>query len=64
MQMYFGLNGDAPQTFEDIGLLFDISKNRVRQIVLRAQLMLSAPRHDLRRRCAPLLEDGMEGAQR
>jgi RNA polymerase primary sigma factor len=64
MQMYFGLNGDAPQTFEEIGLSFNISKNRVRQIVLRAQLMLSAPRLDLRRRCAPLLEDGMEGAQR
>jgi DNA-directed RNA polymerase sigma subunit (sigma70/sigma32) len=63
MQMYFGLNGDAPRTFENIGRTFDISKDRVRQIVLRSQRLLSAPRLDLRRRCAPLLEDGMEGAQ-
>ena len=64
MQMYFGLDGEAPRTFEDIGRSFDISKDRVRQIVLHAQRLLAAPRHDLRRRCAPLLEDGMGGPQR
>jgi DNA-directed RNA polymerase specialized sigma24 family protein len=64
MQMYFGLDGEAPRTFEDIGRSFDISKDRVRQIVLHAQRLLAAPRHDLRRRCAPLLEDRMGGPQR
>lgn len=63
MTMYFGLDGEPPRTLQDIGRSFDISGDRVRQIVLRAQRLLSAPRHDLRRRCAPLLEDGMGGPQ-
>lgn len=63
VQMYFGLDGEAPRTFEEIGRSFNLSKDRVRQIVLRAQRLLAAPRHDLRRRCAPLLEDGTGGPQ-
>jgi hypothetical protein len=64
LKMYFGLDGDPPRTFQDIARSFNLSGDRVRQIVLRAQRLLSAPRHDLRRRCAPLLEDGLGGPQR
>ena len=63
VQMYFGLDGEPPRTFEEIGRSFNLSKDRVRQIVLRAQRLLAAPRHDLRRRCAPLLEDATGGPQ-
>jgi RNA polymerase primary sigma factor len=63
LQLHFGLNGEAPRTFEDIGRSFNIGRERVRQIVQRAQRILAAPQHDLRRRCAPLLEDGMGGPQ-
>jgi len=64
LRMYFGLDGEAPRTLHEVGQSFNITVERVRQIVLRAQRLLSAPRHDLRRRCAPLLEDGMGGPQR
>lgn len=64
LRMYFGLDGEAPRTLQEVGQSFNITVERVRQIVLRAQRLLSAPRHDLRRRCAPLLEDGMGGPQR
>ncbi len=64
LRMYFGLDGKAPRTLHEVGKSFNITVERVRQIVLRAQRLLSAPRHDLRRRCAPLLEDGMGGPQR
>jgi RNA polymerase sigma factor (sigma-70 family) len=61
LQMYFGLNGDPPRTFEEIARSFNLSRDRVRQIVMHAQRLLAAPRHDLRRRCAPLLEDATGG---
>ncbi len=61
IQMYFGLDGEVPRTLHEIGQSFNIGSQRVQQIVQRAQRLLSAPRHDLRRRCAPLLEDGTGG---
>lgn len=64
LRMYFGLDGEAPRKLHEVGQTFNITVERVRQIVLRAQRLLSAPRHDLRRRCAPLLEDAMGGPQR
>jgi len=64
VRMYFGLDGEGPRTFQEIGRSFDICGDRVRQIVLRAQRMLASPRHDLRQRCAPLLEDASGGPQR
>ena len=63
IQMYFGLDGEVPRTLHEIGQSFNIGPQRVQQIVQRAQRMLSAPRHDLRRRCAPLLEDATGGPQ-
>lgn len=64
LQMYFGLDGEAPRTLEEIGRSFDVSKERVRQTVQLAQRRLAAPRHQLRQRCAPLLEDGAAGEDR
>lgn len=61
LRMYFGLDGEAPQTLDEIGRTFGVSKERVRQTVLRAQRRLAAPRHHLRQRCAPLLEDAAAG---
>jgi RNA polymerase sigma factor (sigma-70 family) len=57
LRMYFGLDGEAPRTLEEIGRSFNVSKERVRQTLLLAQRRLAAPRHRLRQRCAPLLED-------
>ncbi len=64
LRMYFGLNGEAPRTLEEIGRSFDVSKERVRQTVQLAQRRLAAPRHQLRQRCAPLLEDAATGEDR
>jgi len=64
VRMYFGLDGEPPRTFFEVGQSFNLSGDRVRQIVLRAQRMLASPRHDLRRRCALLLDDEMGGPQR
>lgn len=64
LRMYFGLDGEAPLPLHEVGRSFNITVERVRQIVLRAQRLLAAPRHDLRRRCAPLLEDAVGGPQR
>ncbi|MCZ8147946.1 MAG: sigma factor-like helix-turn-helix DNA-binding protein [Roseomonas sp.] len=64
LRMYFGLDGEAPRPLHEVGRSFNITVERVRQIVLRAQRLLAAPRHDLRRRCAPLLEDAVGGPQR
>ncbi|WP_270935601.1 sigma factor-like helix-turn-helix DNA-binding protein [Falsiroseomonas oryzae] len=64
LQMYFGLDGEAPRTLEAIGRSFNVSKERVRQTIHHAQRKLAAPRHDLRRRCAPLLEDTAVGEDR
>jgi RNA polymerase sigma factor (sigma-70 family) len=57
LRMYFGLDGEAPRTLEEIGRSFNVSRERVRQTLLLAQRRLAAPRHRLRQRCAPLLED-------
>ena len=36
LRMYFGLDGEAPRTLEEIGRSFDVSKERVRQLESRA----------------------------
>ena len=64
VHMYFGLDGEVPRTLYEIGQSFNIGPQRVQQIVQRAQRMLASPRHDLRQRCAPLLEDASGGPQR
>lgn len=32
LRLHFGLNGDTPQSFEEIGRLLKLSRERVRQI--------------------------------
>lgn len=64
LKMYFGLDGEAPRTLEEIGRSFNVSKERVRQTVLLAQRRLASPRHQLRQRCAALLEDMAMGEDR
>jgi RNA polymerase sigma factor (sigma-70 family) len=64
LRMYYGLDGKEPRTLEEIGQAYRLSKERVRQIVLRAQRRLANPRHQLRQLCAPLLEDVARGEKR
>ena len=56
LRLYFGLGDDEPMTLEEIGVRFNLTRERVRQIKEKALRRLRHPR-----RCA-LLEPLMEPA--
>ena len=57
LKMYYGLDGEETHTLDEIGRTLGVSRERVRQILARAQRILSASRYQLRDQCAALLED-------
>lgn len=52
----FGLNGDAPQTMEEVGMVYKITQERVRQIEAKALRLLRHPSKS--RRLKPFTEGG------
>lgn len=54
LRLYFGLDGEEPLTLEEIGVRFDLTRERVRQIKEKALRRLRHPRR--RSQLEPLLE--------
>jgi len=54
LRLYFGLGGEEPLTLEEIGVRFNLTRERVRQIKEKALRRLRHPRR--RSRLEPLLE--------
>ncbi|EFW37490.1 RNA polymerase sigma factor RpoD [Treponema phagedenis] len=48
LKMRFGLDGDYSQTLEEVGLYFDVTRERIRQIEAKALRRLRHPRHSRR----------------
>ncbi|WHF04720.1 sigma-70 family RNA polymerase sigma factor, partial [Treponema pallidum] len=48
LRMRFGLDGDYSQTLEEVGLYFDVTRERIRQIEAKALKRLRHPRHSRR----------------
>jgi RNA polymerase primary sigma factor len=42
LELRFGLNGERPQTLEEVGILFNVSRERVRQIEAQSLKKLAA----------------------
>jgi len=45
LRLYFGLNGEEPMTLEKIGVLFGLTRERIRQLKERALAKLRHPTH-------------------
>lgn len=57
LAMFYGVDGQEKKTLDEIGAHFGVTRERIRQRVLKAERLLRHPSRDLRRRCAALLED-------
>ena len=57
LNLFYGLDGKRAHTLDEIGRTLNVSRERIRQILLRAQRRLAWPGDRLRERCAALLED-------
>lgn len=51
LRAYYGLDGDGPKSYEEVGIQFGVTRNRVHQIVAEAMRKLRhSPKSEIRRR--------------
>ena len=56
INMNYGLDGHKSATLDEVGAVLGVSRERVRQIILRGERRLRHPRRDLSVRCAALID--------
>lgn len=56
LRLYYGLADGRTRTIEEVAKIYGVTRERVRQIMLRGERIMRHPRHNLRARVAPLLE--------
>lgn len=56
LAMFYGLDGHKPATLEQVAAAEGVTKERIRQVILKGQRRLAHPSRNLRSRCAGLLE--------